>query len=337
MPRETGLCKADRPPGTLGAVVTCKTWDGGMRDKITFLVFNHDGAPIRQWIFSKKLLAGSMAFFLIGVVTLGLLAKDYYRLKRMQVDFKMHAVEIGRKETTIAQQRRQLQELGDQINLLKTDVAELSAFEEKIRVIAHLDQKDGQEGFLGVGGQIPEDIDTNLSLQEQHIGLIREMHDQVRQVHDVALVQKQSFESLMVHLEAQRNLLAATPAVRPVDGWITSRFGNRQSPFTNLNEFHQGLDIANRVNSEVIATADGSVTFAGTRGHLGLAVTIDHGHGYVTRYAHLNKILTKRGDTVKRGEVIGLLGSTGRSTGPHLHYEVRLNNVPVNPEKYILN
>jgi murein DD-endopeptidase MepM/ murein hydrolase activator NlpD len=97
------------------------------------------------------------------------------------------------------------------------------------------------------------------------------------------------------------------------------------------------LDIAYRKGSPIVATADGVVTYAGTKGLLGLVLVIDHGHGIVTRYAHLDEIIHNKGARVERGEIIAHMGNTGRSTGPHLHYEVRLNGIPVNPVKYILN
>jgi murein DD-endopeptidase MepM/ murein hydrolase activator NlpD len=100
---------------------------------------------------------------------------------------------------------------------------------------------------------------------------------------------------------------------------------------------HKGLDIAARKGTPILATADGIVTFAGKKGLLGKTIVIDHGHGMKTRYGHNHKLLKKRGDRVKRWEPIALMGSSGRSTGPHTHYEVHLNGVPVNPEKYILN
>jgi murein DD-endopeptidase MepM/ murein hydrolase activator NlpD len=97
------------------------------------------------------------------------------------------------------------------------------------------------------------------------------------------------------------------------------------------------VDIANRHGTAVLATADGIVSFVGKKGAMGKVVVIDHGHGMISRYAHLNTSLKKRGDKVKRGDVIAQMGNSGRTTGPHLHYEVHLNGVPVNPAKYILN
>jgi murein DD-endopeptidase MepM/ murein hydrolase activator NlpD len=189
-----------------------------------------------------------------------------------------------------------------------------------------------------VGGSIPEDLEPKIPLTEKHNSLIRDMHLQVKQLEVASIAQEKGLESLFEHLEEQRNILASTPSIRPVEGgWISSGFGYRKSPFTGRREFHKALDIACRKGTPIVATADGIVTFAGKKGLLGKTVVIDHGHGMVTRYGHAGKILKKHGESVKRGETIALIGSTGRSTGPHVHYEVRLNGVPVNPKKYILN
>jgi murein DD-endopeptidase MepM/ murein hydrolase activator NlpD len=163
------------------------------------------------------------------------------------------------------------------------------------------------------------------------------MHQQVNQTAFAAKQRTLSFEELIGKLEKKRNLLASTPSIRPVDGWITSSFGYRTSPFTGKKSFHAGLDISNKKGTEVISTANGKVSYAAPKAHFGNLIVIDHGYGRVTKYGHLQKILVKPGQTVKRGEVIALLGNTGKSTGPHVHYEVRINQVPVNPLKYILN
>jgi murein DD-endopeptidase MepM/ murein hydrolase activator NlpD len=163
------------------------------------------------------------------------------------------------------------------------------------------------------------------------------MHEQTRELTLASTHQEKVFESLYEGLKSQRNLLSCTPSVRPTEGWYSSGFGYRISPFTGLREFHKGLDIAGRKGTKIIATADGVVTFIGRNGSYGNMMKIDHGHGMITRYGHIQKALKKRGEAVKRGDVIALMGNTGRSTGPHLHYEVFLNGLPVNPQKYILN
>ena len=163
------------------------------------------------------------------------------------------------------------------------------------------------------------------------------MHEQTRELTLASVSQEKVFESLYQGLRSQRNLLSSTPSIRPTEGWLSSGFGYRVSPFTGLREFHKGLDIAGRKGTEIIAPADGVITFVGSNGSYGKMIKIDHGHGMITRYGHIQKALKKRGEAVKRGEVIALMGNSGRSTGPHLHYEVLLNGLPVNPQKYILN
>ena len=125
-------------------------------------------------------------------------------------------------------------------------------------------------------------------------------------------------------------------AGRPVKrGWLSSKFGRRNDPFTGRIAWHEGVDFAGKENSEIIAVAAGVITWSGPRSGYGNLVEVNHGGNYVTRYAHANKILVKVGDTVEKGQAIALVGSSGRSTGPHVHYEVLKNGTPVNPTIYI--
>lgn len=137
-------------------------------------------------------------------------------------------------------------------------------------------------------------------------------------------------------IEEQEFLLQSTPAGSPVTGSISSRFDFRYSPFNGRLVFHEGIDIAAPHGSAVRSSAKGIVIFSGYKTGYGYLVTIDHGYGFVTRYAHNSKLLVREGDYVQRGEKIALVGSTGHSTGPHLHYEVLLNGVPVNPLNFML-
>ncbi|MGD8617946.1 MAG: M23 family metallopeptidase [Gammaproteobacteria bacterium] len=126
------------------------------------------------------------------------------------------------------------------------------------------------------------------------------------------------------------------PSGRPVeDGWLSSNYGKRNDPFTGKQEFHKGLDFAGKKGSEVIVVGDGVVTWAGKRSGYGNMIEVSHGNGYVTRYGHNQKHLVKVGDTVRKGQQIALMGSTGRSTGPHVHFEVMRDGKTVNPAKYI--
>ncbi len=135
---------------------------------------------------------------------------------------------------------------------------------------------------------------------------------------------------------ARRDLLAAVPSYPPAFGPITSPFGARRSPFTGARAFHSGLDIGARQGAGAYAVSGGVVTHAGWKPELGRVVTLDHGGGLVTQYAHLSKIGVKKGAVVRRGELLGRVGSTGRSTGSHLHYEVRINGAAVDPARFFM-
>ena len=137
--------------------------------------------------------------------------------------------------------------------------------------------------------------------------------------------------------DKQRSLLATTPSVWPVRGYLSAGFGNRDDPFTGLRDFHPGLDISAPLGTKILAPADGTVIFVGPKGGYGNAITIDHGRGIATHYGHLDAFNVRVGQQVRRGSVLGFVGSTGRSTAPHLHYEVWLNGSNQNPLLYILD
>ncbi len=147
--------------------------------------------------------------------------------------------------------------------------------------------------------------------------------------------QIKSFLEISKCIFLQKSILEATPCIWPTYGYISSRFGYRISPFSNKSEFHTGLDIANRKGSPVWATADGIVTVANRAKGYGYVIVIKHGYGLSTYYAHSSKLLVKIGDYVTRGQIISYTGNTGRSTGNHLHYEVRVRGKAVNPIYYL--
>lgn len=308
-----------------------------MRKRISLIIMSNTGSPVRHLSLSKTLLRFLGLFFAAGMIFSGFVVYDYYHLKTTLSENRELESNISNLSDEIVGQRKQIQKFADQINLLKSKLVALNDFENKIRIIANIEKTDDQDSIFGVGGSIPEDLETQIPLKDRHNSLIREMHEQAKQLETASIAQEGGFESVYKFLEDHRNLLASTPAVRPVQGWTTSDFGYRISPFTGLREFHKGIDIATRKGTPIIATADGTVTYVGTKGFLGKTIIVDHGHGMVTRYSHIDKALKKRGDKVKRGDIIARVGSTGRTTGPHLHYEVHLNGIQTNPKKYILN
>lgn len=307
-----------------------------MDEKISFYILNYTGKTVKQLAVSRRRLwigGGFLAFFLFMTAVVFI---DYFNLK---ITFNKQKIEntIAKQSDEIFNQRKQIQKFADEINSLKSSLVKLNTFEKKIRIIANIEKSSEKDSLFGVGGSIPEDLDSQVPLTNKHNSLLREMHEQTRELSLASASQEKVFESLYEDLKNQRNLLSSTPSIRPTKGWLSSGFGYRTSPFTGLREFHKGLDIAGRKGTKIVAPADGVATFVGRNGSYGQMIKINHGHGMITRYGHIHKALIKRGEAVKRGDVIGLMGNTGRSTGPHLHYEVLLNGLPVNPKKYILN
>jgi murein DD-endopeptidase MepM/ murein hydrolase activator NlpD len=308
-----------------------------MKPSYTISVISLSGGTIRQLNLSKGRLRLVIALVILTTAVTVIGAVRYASFRRAAAHHQSLSTRVKAQDQLIARQRRQLQSFAADINALKNRIVAISDFEQKIRVIANLNSEPENSALFGVGGVAPEDLNTDLSLDEAHGTLIREMHQQANQLDAAAERQAHRISALLGRMENQIHQLAATPSIRPTKGWITSRFGNRTSPFTGQREFHPALDIANKEGSPLVATADGIVSFAGNKWLLGKVIVIDHGYGMVTRYAHCKKLIKSAGDKVRRGDVIAKMGNTGRSTGPHVHYEVRLNGVPVNPEHYILN
>ena len=308
-----------------------------MSKHFTVLVIDDKGSPVRERAFSKGLMATLAVIVFIALTAFGTGAYHYVHLYRAVAEKGHMQSQITQQRADIENQHKQLQAFAQNINELKANLISLNEFENKIRILANLEHKADQASLFAIGGSMPDDLNTDLPLKEDHDQLVRDMHAQINQVTQASEVQQNSFETLLTSLKSKRNLLAATPSLRPAKGWVSSDFGYRVSPFTGRREFHKGLDIANHQGTPIIAPADGVVTYAKNKWLIGNMITIDHGYGILTRYGHLHKILKNKGERVKRGETIALMGNTGRSTGPHVHYEVRLNGVPVNPMKYILD
>lgn len=202
--------------------------------------------------------------------------------------------------------------------------------------------KNGEGGIPGAveriraDGQGEQAIASGLKeIDEQE--LIASVKEGIAWLAKEADRQEQSLQELSLAAEQRSSRWAATPSIWPVKGWITSGFGPRVSPFTEKPAWHDGLDIGAAANAPVQAPAQGRVTSVGFDSKLGNVVKVDHGFGIETLYGHLAKALVKEGQRVKRGDVVGLVGSTGLATGPHLHYMVKVNGQTFDPTKYILD
>lgn len=228
---------------------------------------------------------------------------------------------------------------------LEKELNRMQELDRRIRTIAGLDKGTpetpaaaAQPALLGVGGpegRLGEAVED--AFQGDRERLIEKMFNDLQQIEREMATRQQSFEQLRGFLEQQKSRLAATPSIWPVRGWLTSGYGLRVSPFTGNRQLHEGIDVAGPRGLPVLATADAIVTFSGKLAGFGNAVVLNHGFGFKTFYAHNETNKVRVGQTAKRGQIIATLGSTGYSTGPHLHYEVLVNDAPVNPMKYIID
>ncbi|GIX35871.1 MAG: peptidase [Lysobacteraceae bacterium] len=225
---------------------------------------------------------------------------------------------------------RELDALATQLGALQAQSTRLNALGERLTRLAGLD--DGEFNFQdppALGG--PEDslvvagLPADRSVRAELEALASRFESQARQL-DV-------LESLLIDRDVDQALLPAGLPVRA--GYASSRFGLRTDPFTGKSEFHRGVDFSGPLGSDVLAVADGVVVFSGRHPGYGNMVDIDHGNGYMTRYAHNQKNLVEPGQRVRAGDVIAKMGSTGRATGVHVHFEVWINDRPVNPHAYL--
>ncbi|MBE9546972.1 MAG: M23 family metallopeptidase [Proteobacteria bacterium] len=289
----------------------------------TLLIVPQKKSSVKKINASSTLIKFVSISVIVAIFSLAYFSYDYIRIKR-------ETVELADLKRLTVVQKKQIDLLARKIGEFEERIADLKQFDKKIRIMTNLRSSYDNGQVLGVGGPIPEEGD--MGSKEVLIGNIRKNIDRLL---EDATSQEKSFTELLEFLGKQRSVLASTPSIWPVIGWVTSEFGYRISAFTGKREFHRGIDIAAKIGKEIVAPADGIVASMQKKPGMGNMVKIDHRNGITTYYGHLTKATVRKGKRVKRGDIIGYLGNSGRSTGPHLHYGVFLNGVPVNPRRYL--
>jgi murein DD-endopeptidase MepM/ murein hydrolase activator NlpD len=257
---------------------------------------------------------------LVGYLTLSH-TTDLTRTARLQQENASLAREIG--------------ELHGRLTSLADTLSTISQRDAHIRVLANLEPIDPQVQKAGIGGPGSSDLDlTGLSGLARRSAEVRvDLGALIRRANLLASSFKEAADSLAFH----RARLAATPSIMPTQGWLSSAFSAmRAHPILHLARPHEGIDVSAPMGSPIEAPAAGVVTEAGWETGYGNTITINHGYGIVTKFAHASKLLVKNGQRVARGQRIALVGNSGLATGPHLHYEVHVNGRPVDPLKYVL-
>jgi murein DD-endopeptidase MepM/ murein hydrolase activator NlpD len=293
----------------------------------TVLVVPDASSQIRTFHIAKP-------FFVAAASTGGLVFVAFLFLVYHSISLNSHMLELRRLRMEAGQQAR----LVEKLDRLEKEMLRMREFDSRLRMAAGLETKDGDGSLAGVGGAEPVSAGSLLLAAAAHQPpspetLAKELDRLSREVND----RSRSFQELIEQLEAKRSVLAATPTIWPVKGWLTAGFGHRRSPFTGQRQMHEGVDISNSVGTPIIAPADGVVAYAGPLGGFGNVISIDHGYRISTFYAHLQQHKVSRGQRVRRGDVIGLVGTSGRVTGPHLHYEIQVNGSAVDPARYVID
>ncbi|MDR2573064.1 MAG: M23 family metallopeptidase [Desulfovibrio sp.] len=275
-------------------------------------------------------MRGWFGFFVFVLVT-ALAACNIWLLKTW---FNAAILEenLANAERQIDEQRRGLVNLAERLDTAGQDLQRVQRFDAKLRLMMNMEKDPAEAGIDGLTAFSR----SYLPLHRQELA-VRKMQEYLTRLSEAARLEEVLQQDILRALREKRDMLASMPSIWPAVGFISSSFGRRLSPLSGKgSDFHKGLDISNRVGTPVVAPAEGTVTLTAPDGAYGNSVEIHHGSGITTKYAHLQRWTVQPGQWVKRGQVIGYIGMSGRTTGPHLHYEVHLHGVPVNPMRYIL-
>lgn len=284
--------------------------------------FSVSSKSIRNAVLAFSFIVTFFGFILFHYLTMTL---DKQKMKRLEFDAR--------------EKKQKISEMASTIEVLNQRLKNMEIYKERIMVATGLTSPlalrevgSGGPDTSMAGGDFsaPAAVAPNSLLQKSPQTRSADIRDQAMKIED-------SLKSVEKYVNQQNLQLAATPAVWPTRGFISGVFGNRVHPFTGRYEFHNAVDIATQLGNKIIAPADGVVLVAETRDYYGKMIMIDHGFGYITRYGHLSGYNVREGQRVRRYDVIGYVGTTGRSNGPHLHYEVRYYEKPMNPMDFILD
>ena len=324
-------------------------------DAYTVVIFRGSTAKPLRFSFPRKFVRKALilaAFLLVA----DLLVISHYVVRTGEV------WELSAFRAEALSARQQTVAFSTAVDDLKKRLTSMKEVNQRLRVMLGIETPKSGDQFNGRGGEetpLPEGIAVNFEkpargdseLQSnaspgdtdssEYNGAKQELmaavKEEILRLAKEADVQEKSLRELSLAAEQRSSRWAATPSIWPVKGWVTSGFGPRVSPFTEKPAWHDGLDIGAAANAPVQAPAQGRVTSVGFDPKLGNVVKLDHGFGIETLYGHLAKALVKEGQRVKRGDVVGLVGSSGLATGPHLHYMVKVNGQTFDPTKYILD
>lgn len=306
-----------------------------LEERFRLMILSRDGTGIKQISLTYKKFI--VAVGLLTIVFAFLTAATIGVFTRLFHNYRILSLENDREKL-----QRELLLIKDRVATLSTQLAEIETTSDELRNVANLDPIDEDIRQVGVGGPSYSAFLDYSDFSDEVSRTATEIKLDLEKLGRAIRLEKHSMAEIAGRMKQREDRLGHFPSINPVlGGPITSDFGWRTDPFTKLLDHHTGIDITVRSGTKVLATADGVVEMARNRYSAaqtyGKMVVINHGYGFRTRYAHLSNVLVRAGQRVKKWEPIGEVGTTGRSEGPHLHYEVMMNGKVQNPEHYIYN
>ncbi|HEX6790722.1 MAG TPA: peptidoglycan DD-metalloendopeptidase family protein [Candidatus Krumholzibacteria bacterium] len=302
-----------------------------MRDRFLTFLYLPDGAGEPHTLRVRR--SAVVALVITVLVALGVSGwMVLHYSSRLRNAYQLELLETQNHEL-----KGNVASLEKEVETLRRQVAQNFDFQKKARILANLDDVSDDVTQVGVGGPPPDLVRTMSSLdpatRERLLGARADIDKLLRQ----ARLQKQDYETILSRLESASEQIHTTPSLKPVNAaFVSSRFGWRMDPISGRRTMHRGVDFSARMGTPVMVTADGVVTFSGVWQTYGNVIEVSHGNGFITRYAHLQRRLVQKGQRVTRGDVIGRVGSTGRSTFSHLHYEIEQGGERIDPLHYVL-
>lgn len=284
---------------------------------------------------ASRAIQVSQSVLKIGAIGLGLFVLLALVLGYATVSRSIDLRRAERLERENQQLAATLGQLNARISSLSDTLSVISRRDARIRLLANLEPTDPQVLQAGIGGPAPESTASGprSELTRQANEVTVDLNAMIRRANLLAF----SFDEAADSLESHRDRLAALPSILPTQGWLTSAFSSmREHPVLHVARPHEGIDVVAPMGAPIEAPAAGRVISAGWETGYGYSVSIDHGYGITTRFAHASKLMVRRGEKVERGQRIALVGNTGLATGPHLHYEVHVRGRAVNPLNYVL-
>ncbi|MCD6257085.1 M23 family metallopeptidase [Candidatus Aerophobetes bacterium] len=294
----------------------------------TLIVIPDSHGKVHRLVIPRFVIIIIVIGLIIGSFTLSYFINEY-RVMREKL------VYLNDLEKITKMQQKRILSLAEKVKQFNDTMEKLKKMEARLRALAGVGGGEiSKQESLGEGG--PEKytllVDPDLNGDKvSSLGLIKKIESNVSILEDTAKLQEKNLSKIQGIIQAKKDLFACTPNIFPVQGWISSGYGPRINPFTHKREMHRAIDIVAPWGTPVKAACQGRVSYAGWKKFYGLVVEIQNSYGYSTIYGHMSKILVKRGQVVKKGQVIGRVGSSGRSTGPHVHFEVWYKGKTLNP------